>query len=204
MSGMGHCTTGMSMCVCMYEERDVPISTLSEAHGLSRNVKGGGGQQREGEGRGEGGNLRGVSHRVDQHMVYTLCCGPSAQGEGHGQKRFPFQSQAWIEEYYSDWWVSPYQNVPTDNAPLMTITTYSSASAIEKMSNHMQTLQCTLHCNQFLQYMPNFQPQLHMRLNCACMKILVLFVVQLFISYSRNVSAHITAIFVMMERCWIH
>ncbi len=36
----------MSMCVCMYEERDVPISTLFEAHGLSRNVKGGEGGSR--------------------------------------------------------------------------------------------------------------------------------------------------------------
>lgn len=70
------------MCVCMYKERDVPISTLFEAHGLSRNVKGGGGQQREGEGRGEGGNLRGVSHSADQHMVYTLYCGAQHTGRG--------------------------------------------------------------------------------------------------------------------------
>ena len=40
------------VCVCACMKRDVPISTLFEAHGLSRNVKGGGRQQREGEGRG--------------------------------------------------------------------------------------------------------------------------------------------------------
>lgn len=38
------------MCVRMYKERDVPISTLFEAHGLSRNVREGG-AAREGEGR---------------------------------------------------------------------------------------------------------------------------------------------------------
>lgn len=41
------------MCVCMYKERDVPISTLFEAHGLSRNVRGGGGGHSRGRVRGE-------------------------------------------------------------------------------------------------------------------------------------------------------
>lgn len=48
LSCMGHCTTGM--CVCTYRERDVPISILCEAHGLSQTVEGKGGNRgRRGE-----------------------------------------------------------------------------------------------------------------------------------------------------------
>lgn len=59
LSCMGHCTTGMSMCECMYKERDVPISTLFEAHGLSRNVRGEDGSAAEG-GEVEGREARAV------------------------------------------------------------------------------------------------------------------------------------------------
>lgn len=59
LSCMGHCTTGMSMCECMYKERDVPISTLFEAHGLSRNVRGEDGRAEEG-GEVEGREARAV------------------------------------------------------------------------------------------------------------------------------------------------
>lgn len=59
LSSMGHCTTGMSMCECMYKERDVPISTLFEAHGLSRNVKGEDGRAAE-RGEVEGREARAV------------------------------------------------------------------------------------------------------------------------------------------------
>ena len=71
------------MCVRMYEECDVHVSALFEAHGLRWNVWRGGKEQREGQGMGEGSNLRGVSHRAGRLAVFTHCCGCSAQGKVH-------------------------------------------------------------------------------------------------------------------------
>lgn len=100
--------------VCVHVKgRDVPVSTLFVAHGLSRNVKGRGGLRGDSEGRGQGSNLRGVSHSSDQHMVCTLHGGPSTQGEKHWQKRLCFQ--AWIERHNS------FHHNFTDNS-LMVIT----------------------------------------------------------------------------------